>query len=30
MMGAQGAGEGMGNLGDMLAELMPKKKKSAW
>ncbi len=27
MMGQQGAGEGMGNLGEMLSELMPKKKK---
>jgi ATP-dependent HslUV protease ATP-binding subunit HslU len=27
MMGAQGGGEGMGNLGDMLSELLPKKKK---
>ncbi len=27
MMSQQGAGDGMGNLGEMLAELMPKKKK---
>ena len=27
LMGQQGAGEGMGNLGEMLSELMPKKKK---
>jgi ATP-dependent HslUV protease ATP-binding subunit HslU len=27
MMSQQGAGEGMGNLGEMLSELMPKKKK---
>jgi ATP-dependent HslUV protease ATP-binding subunit HslU len=27
MMGQQGAGEGMGNLSEMLSELMPKKKK---
>jgi ATP-dependent HslUV protease ATP-binding subunit HslU len=27
LMGQQGTGEGMGNLGDMLAEMMPKKKK---
>ena len=27
LMGQQGSGEGMGNLGDMLSELLPKKKK---
>jgi ATP-dependent HslUV protease ATP-binding subunit HslU len=27
MMGQQGGGEGMGNLGEMLSELLPKKKK---
>jgi ATP-dependent HslUV protease ATP-binding subunit HslU len=27
LMGQQGSGEGMGNLGEMLSELMPKKKK---
>lgn len=27
LMGTQGSGEGMGNLGEMLSELMPKKKK---